>query len=80
MPQTQQRPRSLDRDAELLPQLASKSIGTGLARLDLAARKLPTAGEVLAGGSLRDENPAAPVEEHGRHDMNRGLAVHGARG
>ena len=67
--QTQQRAGTLDRDAELFPQLARQGRRAGLARLDLAARKFPAAGEVLAGGPLRDVvllNSAAALLVAGR--------------
>jgi hypothetical protein len=78
--QTQQRAGMLDRDAELFLQLARQGGRAGLARLDFAARKFPAAGEVLARGPLRDEDPAAPVEEHRCRDMDRRHAVLDAQG
>jgi hypothetical protein len=42
-----------------------------LARLELAAGKLPTAGHVLAGRTLGDEHAIRGVDEHARDDVDR---------
>src|SRR5690606_7840348 len=61
----------MDRDAELFSQLAPQAGKRRLVRLELTAGELPTAGHVLAGGTLRDENPAGGVEQRAGDDVQR---------
>jgi len=78
--QAQKGARMLDCDAQFFFELACKRPGAGLTRLDLAARKFPGTGEVLARRPLSDEHPALPVEEHGRSDVDCPRVLLGARG
>src|SRR5271166_5871824 len=60
-----------DLDAELLAEFADKRVLRPLARIDLAAGKLPQALERLALGPLRDQHPPVDVDEGGRDDYEQ---------
>ena len=61
----------MDVDAELLGQLADQRAFGGFAGLDLAARKFPLAGEVLARLALGDEDAAVGVDQRRGGDEKR---------
>src|SRR6266702_6768527 len=56
-----------DGDAELLVELADQALLRPLAGLELAARKLPEAGQRLAFGALRDQNALVGVYKRAGH-------------
>lgn len=70
-------------EAELLLQLPGKGEFPRLALLELASGKLPQAGQVRAGRTLGDQQPAMPEDEagcdiddgRGTHDQGVGLAA-----
>src|SRR5690606_34142559 len=64
-----QRLADVDLDAEFFPQLAGKRGLRGLARLALAAREFPGAGEVAAFGAAREEDPAGGVGDDAGEDF-----------
>jgi len=65
-----QRSRGADLDAELLAQLPRERAGDILARLQLAARKLPESALVDAVRSPRDQHPALGVRERAGGDVD----------
>lgn len=63
-----------DLDAQLLVQLADQAFLGRLARLDLAARELPQAGQLLALGPLADQHPPVDIDQGGGGDEDDRLA------
>src|SRR5205823_1873185 len=66
----------IDRNAQFLRKLADQRLFRPLARLDLAARKLPKPGHALPRRTLRDQHAAIRIhegagrnEEHFAHDL-----------
>jgi hypothetical protein len=67
---TSQGPERLNRATQLLAQLAHDRLGSGLARVDLAAWKLPAAGDILRTDAARGQHPAVQHQrgtDHGGH-------------
>ena len=60
--------RLLHRDPELLAQLADQRLLRPLARLHLAAGKLPQPGELLALGPLRQKDAVVRVDQGDGND------------
>jgi hypothetical protein len=63
----------VDFDPELFVQLAHERSTRLLAGLTLAAGKFPTAGHVLARGTLRDEHATRGVEQGAGDDVDQAL-------
>src|SRR5205823_5785119 len=74
-----ERPAGRHLDAELLAQLARQGRVLALAGGHLAAREFPAARQGLAGGTLRDQHPAAAIVERRRDHQDEGLSDVGPR-
>jgi hypothetical protein len=61
-------------DADLLVQFADEAFFRRLAGLDLAARKLPQAGQLLAFGALRQKHAAVGIDQRAGCDQEQALA------
>jgi len=62
-----------DRDPQLFLQLADQALFGRFARFDLAARKLPQSGQLLAYRPLADQHPAIDIDHGGGGDEDSGL-------
>ena len=69
--------RLVDRDADLLLQLAAQRLLDGLTRFNLAARKLPVAGIGLADRPGSKQELAIGPQQHTHRDLDR-LAISAA--
>ena len=69
-----QRPRSINDDAQLFVQLASQCRFDRFVSLDLATGKLPQAALMLSVGTAGDKNFAGTVTDDGSGDVD---AFHG---
>ena len=58
-----------DLNAQLLVEFADQAGLGALARLDLAARKLPKAGQLFALGALAKQHPPVRIHEGGGGDQ-----------
>ena len=66
-----QRVHRVDADTEFFVQFAVERLERRLARLDLAAREFPGAGQVTARGAAGQEDSAAGVGEDARDHMDQ---------
>jgi hypothetical protein len=62
--------RRADRNAEFLHEFADERLFRPLARLQLAARKLPQARQRASGRALRQQNAAVGVDQRAGDDEN----------